>query len=194
MTLAPPAPVPPPPVAVAKPRPPAIRRPPARPRIARDRPETALAAAVREAATDGAAAMRELAAVGPGTGGGSGTGDGGGEGAGTGAGGGTGGGTGAGSGAGSGDTRARCLYCPEPRYPFVARQRGWEGTVCVGLAVGSDGHVETASLRQSSGYRALDDAAVAVARRSRFSPPESEGLPTPLHGHIEYRFQLSQAP
>ena len=105
-------------------------------------------------------------------------------------------GAGHGSGSGSGDgtdQRAVCIYCPEPRYPFIARARGWQGSVDVGLLVLADGTVNAASLRHSSGYGVLDEAAIAVARQSRFSPPAAQGLPTPLHGRIEYRFQLSNA-
>lgn len=112
----------------------------------------------------------------------------------TGGSGGTGSGHGSGSGVGDGsDQRAACVYCPEPRYPFVARARGWQGSVDVGLLVLADGSVDAASLRRSSGYGVLDAAAIAVARQSRFSPPAAQGLPAPLHGRIEYRFQLSNA-
>ena len=106
------------------------------------------------------------------------------------------GGSGLGSGSGSGDgtdQRAACVYCPKPRYPFIARARGWQGSVDVGLLVLADGRVDTASLRRSSGYDVLDDAAIAVARQSRFSPPAAQGLPAPLHGRIEYRFELTNA-
>jgi protein TonB len=112
-----------------------------------------------------------------------------GNGAGTGVGGGSGGG--AGMGVGGGDQRAHCVYCPEPQYPTVAQRRGWEGTVRVGLSVLADGTVEEVSLRQSSGYNVLDRAAVEVARQSRFTPPGSIGLAVPLHGRIDYRFELS---
>ncbi len=98
--------------------------------------------------------------------------------------------TGAGDGA---DQRAACISCPVPRYPLVARARGWAGTVHVGLSVLADGTVEDASVRRSSGYGVLDEAAMLVARRSRFTPPGTRGLPTPLHGRIEYRFELSAA-
>ena len=76
---------------------------------------------------------------------------------------------------------------------FIARARGWQGSVDVGLLVLADGTVDAASLRRSSGYGVLDEAAIAVARQSRFSPPAAQGLPTPLHGRIEYRFELSDA-
>lgn len=100
-------------------------------------------------------------------------------------------GSGTGSGYGS-DQRAACVYCPEPRYPLIARARGWQGTVDVGLSVLADGSVDSAALRRSSGYGVLDEAAIAVARRSRFAPPAASGLPAPLRGRIEYRFELTR--
>ena len=106
------------------------------------------------------------------------------------------GGSGHGSGAGTGDgadARAYCVYCPEPHYPLIARARGWQGSVDVGLSVLADGSVHDASLRRSSGYSVLDEAAVAVARQSRFRSPAASGLPAPLRGRIEYRFELTTA-
>jgi protein TonB len=103
-------------------------------------------------------------------------------------------GNGSGPGAGDGiDQRTYCVYCPEPHYPLLARTRGWQGSVDVGLVVLADGSVDAASLRRSSGYGVLDEAAIAVARRSRFKPPASSGLRAPLHGRIEYRFELTNA-
>ena len=110
------------------------------------------------------------------------------------AGGGFGGGTGGGGGSGDGhgdgagpDQRAACVYCPQPHYPLVARARGWQGTAEVALSVLADGSVEVATLWRSSGYSALDQAALAAARHSRFNPPRNRA---PLHGRIEYRFEL----
>jgi len=88
------------------------------------------------------------------------------------------------------DARAFCISCPEPAYPLIARARGWQGTVEVALLVRADGSVNGASLGRSSGYQALDDAALTVARRSRFHLPADGGLPTPLRGRMEYRFVL----
>jgi periplasmic protein TonB len=109
---------------------------------------------------------------------------------------GTGAGTGRGIGLEAGDgvnQREACLYCPEPHYPLIARARGWQGTVHVGLLVQADGTVRAARLQRSSGYGVLDQAAMAVARHSRFRPPDTRGLSSPLRGRIEYRFQLSNA-
>jgi protein TonB len=146
----------------------------------------AKASAPAAESAEGAADGETVAGAGSGRGAGLGKGDG------TGSGGGSGGGKGGGTGSGT-DQRAHCVYCPEPQYPLLARRRGWQGTVQVGLRVLADGTVEDANLRQSSGHGVLDDAAVRVARKSRFTPPPSLGLVAPLQGRIEYRFQLSKA-
>ena len=109
-----------------------------------------------------------------------------------GSGGGAGGETGHGVGSGTGDdTRPYCTYCPEPTYPLLARRRGWKGTVDVGLILLADGRVDAARLRRSSGYDVLDREAIEVAQRSRFHLPQQTA--TPLHGRIEYRFELLPA-
>lgn len=99
-------------------------------------------------------------------------------------------GHGGGSGGGVGpDSRASCVYCPQPHYPLIARVRGWQGTVEVLLSVLADGSVNAATLWRSSGYSVLDQAAIAAARHSRFSRPQ----PAPLRGRMEYRFELVTA-
>ncbi len=108
------------------------------------------------------------------------------------AGSGPGSGGGSGPGAGGGDMRARCLYCPEPLYPRLARFRGWQGTVDVSVLLLADGTVDEVSVSRSSGYEALDRAAVAVARKSRFTPPAASGLRPPVPGQIAYRFGLTR--
>jgi protein TonB len=45
-------------------------------------------------------------------------------------------------------------------YPPLARQRGWEGTVLLGLRVDSDGHIEGVHVTNSSGYAILDNSAL----------------------------------
>jgi len=45
-------------------------------------------------------------------------------------------------------------------YPPLARQRGWEGTVLLGLRVESDGHIEGIHVTNSSGYAVLDNSAL----------------------------------
>lgn len=45
-------------------------------------------------------------------------------------------------------------------YPPLARERGWEGTVLLGLRVESDGHLEKIRIERSSGYAVLDHSAL----------------------------------
>lgn len=45
-------------------------------------------------------------------------------------------------------------------YPPLARQRGWEGTVLLGMRVESDGHLGKIRIERSSGYAVLDHSAL----------------------------------
>ncbi len=45
-------------------------------------------------------------------------------------------------------------------YPPLARSRGWEGTVLLGLRVESDGHLDKIRIERSSGYAVLDHSAL----------------------------------
>ena len=85
------------------------------------------------------------------------------------------------------DLRPWCWTCPLPDYPARARREGWQGTVDVNLEVRRDGSVGGARVGRSSGFLALDTAAVAVARRSRFRLPVGQ---TGARGHLRYRFRL----
>lgn len=50
-------------------------------------------------------------------------------------------------------------------YPALARLRGWQGTVIVGLRVEPDGQLDKIEIAHSSGYALLDQAAVDSLRR-----------------------------
>ncbi|MDX2167627.1 MAG: energy transducer TonB, partial [Deltaproteobacteria bacterium] len=126
------------------------------------------------------------AAAGNGTGSGAGSGSGSGPGTGSGSGGGTGSGAGRDIGAGGGpDLRAFCVDCPEPRYPRQAVLRGWQGKVWIELALNPDGEVASAAVARSSGFPLLDDAAVQVARQSRFRIADRRS------GLLAYTFRLT---
>ena len=55
-----------------------------------------------------------------------------------------------------------------PIYPRVARERGWEGRVVLGVAVDASGAIARVEVDQTSGYRVLDQAALSAVRRWRF--------------------------
>ena len=59
-----------------------------------------------------------------------------------------------------------------PKYPEMARRWGWEGIAAVRITVAADGRVVNAELLESSGYDALDRAALKVVTESwSFEPP-----------------------
>lgn len=100
-------------------------------------------------------------------------------------------GVGAGAGGGGGsDLQASCLACPVPTYPMRARRRGWEGVVDLSLRLDAVGRVSNVSVARSSGFKALDEAAAAAARRSRFRVSGRGGVSGTIGGRMRYRFEL----
>ena len=60
---------------------------------------------------------------------------------------------------------------PQPDYPRLALQRGYEGKVVVNFTVAPSGEISRVELAQSSGFSLLDDAATNVIHnRWRFAP------------------------
>ncbi len=51
------------------------------------------------------------------------------------------------------------------KYPRLARQRNWEGTVLLDLQIEIDGRISHITLAQSSGYALLDNNAIATLNR-----------------------------
>lgn len=60
---------------------------------------------------------------------------------------------------------------PRPNYPNIAKQRGWEGDVLLGVHVNSAGEVTYVEILQGSDYSPLDFAAYEVVRTQwQFDP------------------------
>ena len=68
------------------------------------------------------------------------------------------------------------LANPAPRYPYLARRRGQEGRVVLRVRVNADGRAEAVSIRESSGYHLLDEAALETVRQWRFLPARKADL------------------
>ncbi len=97
---------------------------------------------------------------------------------------------------GASDSLAHADYArsPPPAYPAVARRRGLQGTVTVRVLVGADGSVENAEVADSSGFDALDDAALETVRsRWRFVPARHDGLAVESWVLVPIRFSLVEA-
>jgi TonB family protein len=83
---------------------------------------------------------------------------------------------------------------PAPIYPAAARRREQQGTVTVKVLVGADGSVERAEIADSSGFDALDDAALETVRsRWRFVPARHDGLAVESWVLVPIRFALLEA-
>jgi TonB family protein len=50
-------------------------------------------------------------------------------------------------------------------YPFIARKRGWQGTVLLQFRIESNGYIKDIRIQKSSGYSILDRSAVKSLRR-----------------------------
>ncbi|HUA33325.1 MAG TPA: energy transducer TonB [Candidatus Binataceae bacterium] len=95
-----------------------------------------------------------------------------------------------------GDSLAHANYGedPLPPYPSHSRRDGEEGTVLLHVLVGSNGTVERVEIARSSGFDALDDAALDTVReRWRFVPARHDGLAAESWVLVPIRFALSEA-
>ena len=84
----------------------------------------------------------------------------------------------------------RVLDWTDPPYPEQARQQGIEGTVLLKLTVGADGRSRNVTIARSAGHAALDQAAVAHARKTRFSPALRDGDAVAAAITFRVRFRL----
>jgi periplasmic protein TonB len=77
----------------------------------------------------------------------------------------------------------------QPHYPLGSRLRNEEGSVSVKVAVNGKGRAERVDVVQSSGYPALDRAAVDAVKNARFTSASGSG---PVGGDItlSFRFKL----
>ncbi|MHC4376941.1 MAG: energy transducer TonB [Planctomycetota bacterium] len=75
-----------------------------------------------------------------------------------------------------GDSEPVLEHAPTPKYPRLARARGWEGVVEVRITVAADGTVSDVQVETSSGRTLLDDAALEAVRQWRFTPGRVAGL------------------
>jgi len=59
---------------------------------------------------------------------------------------------------------------PSPKYPRIARIRGYQGNVLLDVLVNQDGKVDDLKIYKSSGYPILDRAAVSSVKHWLFEP------------------------
>lgn len=75
------------------------------------------------------------------------------------------------------DYRADYLDNPQPKYPLIARRKGWQGKVVLEVEVLADGSPGEIGVQQSSGRNMLDNAALRAVQSWQFIPASRAGLP-----------------
>ncbi len=82
---------------------------------------------------------------------------------------------------------------PLPEYPFLARQKHWQGVVWLLVNVSTEGLVEELRIERSCGHGVLDRAASRTVRQWRFIPARRAGQPMASQVRIPVRFQLEDS-
>jgi len=79
---------------------------------------------------------------------------------------------------------------PPPKYPPLAREKGYEGTVYLRVQVQGDGRVGTLAVDRSSGYEILDRAAADSVKEWTFLPAQKDGRPLASWVLLPVKFML----
>jgi protein TonB len=87
--------------------------------------------------------------------------------------------------------RSEVVEAMNAEYPPLLRGAGIGGSVVVWMFVNELGKLEEVRLQESSGHRALDEAALNVAETYRFSPARNRDEPVPVWVQFPITFQTS---
>ena len=80
---------------------------------------------------------------------------------------------------------------PKPEYPLLARRRGYEGEVVFIVQVLDDGNVGEMKMIKTSGYKILDNSALAALREWKFVPGNFNGKTVSSWVKIPILFRLN---
>jgi TonB family protein len=89
----------------------------------------------------------------------------------------------------NGTTAPKATYAPDPEYSETARVAKYQGTVLLGMVVGSDGNPQDVWVIRKLGL-GLDQKAIATVRQWRFTPATKDGEPVAVILNIEVSFHL----
>ncbi|HXV19322.1 MAG TPA: energy transducer TonB [Candidatus Omnitrophota bacterium] len=90
------------------------------------------------------------------------------------------------------EAKPNYLKNPPPRYPEAARRAGQEGLVILWAEVTVEGRADSVTVRQSSGYPILDEAALRAVKKWKFYPAKIGTLPVASRVEVPIRFQLNE--
>ncbi len=81
---------------------------------------------------------------------------------------------------------------PRPKYPRVARRRGYEGVVLLKVQVDHDGQVNDVLVLKSSGHNVLDRSALKAVKNWVFKPGTVDDKPMKMWVQVPVRFELKR--
>jgi len=81
---------------------------------------------------------------------------------------------------------------PSPEYPDLAKQMRQEGLVMLAVDVDRQGFPIKVEIKQSSGYRLLDQAALKAVRYWKFQPGNIGNIPVESTVTMSIRFRLEK--
>jgi len=79
---------------------------------------------------------------------------------------------------------------PTPKYPRIARIRGYQGNVLLDVLVGKNGRVHDLRIQKSSGYPILDRAAISTVKHWLFEPGMTGEGKVDMWVRVPIRFEL----
>ena len=88
-------------------------------------------------------------------------------------------------------TDADYLQNPKPVYPAMSKRLGEQGKTIVRVLIGTDGLPRQASIRQSSGYERLDEAARNAVMSWRYVPGKRNGVVEPMEFNVPINWVLN---
>ncbi len=87
---------------------------------------------------------------------------------------------------------AAYLKNPPPKYPRIMLRRGIEGTVLVSAQVLDDGRCQHVKLKESSGHRLLDEAALSAVKSWLFVPAQKGDMKIVAWVDIPIDFRITR--
>lgn len=77
-----------------------------------------------------------------------------------------------------------------PVYPADSKREGQQGKVIVRVRIDADGRPTESSIRSSSGFKSLDNAAQEAVMSWRYVPGKRNGVPEPMWFNVPINFKL----
>ena len=84
------------------------------------------------------------------------------------------------------------LNNPPPEYPSFAQRQGWEGKVILRVRVLASGKPGAVEIKQSSGRKTLDEAALEVVKNWVFAPAKRGSTPVDGWATVPIEFRLAK--